>query len=65
MAKSNNTLSEFTDFLNEIGGRITDDTWHAMKIHLNGKLRFFLFFKGVHYIVWYNYKNIGIRIIFA
>ncbi|XP_052702119.1 uncharacterized protein LOC128178800 isoform X2 [Crassostrea angulata] len=35
MAKSNNTLSEFTDFLNEIGGRITDDTWHAMKIHLN------------------------------
>lgn len=35
MAKSNNNLSEFTDFLNEIGGRITDDTWHAMKIHLH------------------------------
>lgn len=45
MAKSNNTLSEFTNFLNEIGGRITDDTWHAMKIHLNGKLRFFYFLK--------------------
>lgn len=45
MAKSNNTLSEFTDFLNGIGGRITDDTWHAMKIHLNGKLRFFYFLK--------------------
>lgn len=37
MAQTNNAISELTDFLNEIGGRITDDTWHSMKIHLRGK----------------------------
>lgn len=30
-------LNDFTKFLERIGGRITDDTWHSMKIHLRGK----------------------------
>lgn len=30
--------SDFTKFLERIGGRITDDTWHSMKIHLRGKI---------------------------
>lgn len=34
-------LNDFTEFLERIGGRITDDTWHSMKIHLRRKYNIF------------------------
>lgn len=30
--------NDFTKFLERIGGRITDDTWHSMKVHLRSKI---------------------------
>lgn len=39
--KNPHASNELTNFLEKIGGRISDDTWHSMKVHLQGIVIFF------------------------
>lgn len=43
--KNPHASNELTNFLEKIGGRISDDTWHSMKVHLQGIVIFFFYEK--------------------
>lgn len=57
--------NDFITFLERIGGRITDDTWHSMKIHLRSKIN--LLWLSVHLymtLIKYQFNHLYIHCIY-